>query len=182
MRRLRELVGDSYADMDAFFLEHDERPHAPKASRPTKHNTTQTHETQQKPKHDRDLPASPCSRFVTSYHLISHRRVNVRSTSQGRPRPSTVAWWRVSRSNPAVKRSRNLDHARMQRRHAWNGYRDAASRERRRLKDRRSRRTPRRSCDSTSTATRAGTRPLRRRKGTTQPGLTAHGAKRCFLR
>jgi hypothetical protein len=27
------------------------------------------------------LPASPCSRFVTSYHLISHRHVNVRSTS-----------------------------------------------------------------------------------------------------
>jgi len=30
---------------------------------------------------------------------------------------------------------------------------------------RQSRRTPRRSCDSTSTATRAGTRPLQRRKG-----------------
>jgi hypothetical protein len=29
----------------------------------------------------RHLPASPCSRFVTSYHLISHRHVNVRSTS-----------------------------------------------------------------------------------------------------
>ena len=32
-------------------------------------------------KQDRDLPASPCSRFVTSYHLISQRCVNVRSTS-----------------------------------------------------------------------------------------------------
>jgi hypothetical protein len=30
--------------------------------------------------HDWDLPASPCSRFVTSYHLISQRHVNVRST------------------------------------------------------------------------------------------------------
>jgi len=27
-----------------------------------------------------DLPASPCSRFVTPSHLISHRHVNVRST------------------------------------------------------------------------------------------------------
>ena len=42
------------------------------------------HRTQEKPKHDRDLPASPCSRFVTSSHLISHRHVNVRSTSGAR--------------------------------------------------------------------------------------------------
>ncbi len=41
------------------------------------HNTPELH---QNLKHDRDLPASSCSRFVTSYHLISHRHVNVRST------------------------------------------------------------------------------------------------------
>jgi hypothetical protein len=146
-------------------LDSNQRPHAPKASEPTTRHIAKSHKTKRKLKHDRDLPASPCSPFVTSYHLMSQSHVNVRSTSQGRPRPSTVAWWRVPRSNPAVKRSRDLDHARMQRRHAWNGYRDAASRERRRLKDRQSRRTPRRSCDSTFTATRAGTRPLQRRKG-----------------
>ena len=41
------------------------------------HNTLESHTNL---KHDRDLRASPCSRFVTSYHLITHRYVNVRST------------------------------------------------------------------------------------------------------
>jgi len=61
-------------------LDSNQRPHAPKAKKPTKHDIAQNHETQQKPKHDRDLPAAPCLRFVTSYHWISHRHVNVRST------------------------------------------------------------------------------------------------------
>ena len=37
-----------------------------------------------------NLPASPCSPLVTPYHLISHRRVNVRSTSRAQRRPSDV--------------------------------------------------------------------------------------------
>jgi hypothetical protein len=61
-------------------LDSNQRPHAPKAKKPTKHNVAQTNETEQKPKHDRDLPASSCLRFVTSYHWISHRHVNLRST------------------------------------------------------------------------------------------------------
>jgi acyl carrier protein len=68
-------------------------------------------------------------------------------------------------SSIAVHDSKSTTSKCMQRRHAWNGYRDAASCERRRLKDRQARGTPRRSCDSTSTATRVGTRPLQRRKG-----------------
>ena len=62
-------------------LDSNQRPHAPKASQPTAHNLAQANNNQQKLKHDRDLSASPCSRFVTPYHLISHRHVNLRSTN-----------------------------------------------------------------------------------------------------
>jgi hypothetical protein len=37
-----------------------------------------TLESHQELKHDRDLPASSCSRFVTSYHPISHRHGTLR--------------------------------------------------------------------------------------------------------
>ena len=40
----------------------------------------QTQQSQPIINNRRDLPASPCSQFVTSSHLISHRHVNVRST------------------------------------------------------------------------------------------------------
>ena len=43
----------------------------------TPHNTPESHKNL---KHDRDLPVSPCSRFVTSYHLTSHRHGTLRST------------------------------------------------------------------------------------------------------
>ncbi len=42
-----------------------------------RHNTPESHKNL---KHDRDLPASPCSRFVTRCHVISDRHVNVTST------------------------------------------------------------------------------------------------------
>ena len=55
------------------------------------------------------LPASPCSRFVTSCHLISHRHVNVRSTSRPRRFPSNVTHCAVRHSNLAAQGSRNRE-------------------------------------------------------------------------
>jgi len=56
-------------------------------------------------KHDGNLPASPCSRFVTSYHLISHRYVNVRSTS-GPPSLDHLDQTRVKGSASSLKSAR----------------------------------------------------------------------------
>ena len=52
----------------------------PKRDSPTFATCDNSAETNRSYKHDRDLPTSPCLRFVTSYHPISHRHVNVRST------------------------------------------------------------------------------------------------------
>ena len=42
------------------------------------HNTPESHENL---KHDRDLPASSCSRFVTRYHVMSDRHGTLRAPS-----------------------------------------------------------------------------------------------------
>ncbi len=55
-----------------------------------RHNKPESHKNL---KHDRDLPPSPSSRLVTSYHLISHRHVNVRSTSRRQSGPTFPERW-----------------------------------------------------------------------------------------
>jgi len=56
-----------------------------------------------------NLPASPCSPLVTPCHLISHRHVNVRSTSRAQRRPSDVTRRAVPQWNRVAKESRNRE-------------------------------------------------------------------------
>jgi len=74
-----------------------------------RHNTL---ESRQNLKHDRDLPALPCLRFVTPYHLISHRHVNVRSTRASvATRASSAMGHETQLSDPSVRRRTSLPRA-----------------------------------------------------------------------
>jgi len=69
-------------------------------------------ESQRNIKHDRDLPASSCSRFVTSYHLISEWHGTLRSTrGTVATHASSAMGHETQLSDPSVRRRTSFPRA-----------------------------------------------------------------------